>query len=197
MMKRWLDHLNAAMGGPVSSWLPGIVLVVAVTVALVGTVGAMTYRTASSSCAGPNPLASYRWANRPLVAIAPPGDERPGRHTTAMLRDVDALSDRDMVLLSAVGMRLTVPFGEPPRPRPMDNLMPDTRRILSFEDMTRRLRLCFGVAPDTFAVILVGLDGREKARWSGPPAPDEVFALIDAMPMRLRELRERADEGDE
>ena len=52
------------------------------------------------------------------------------------------------------------------------------------------LRQRFGVAPGDFAVVLVGLDGGEKARWSEPVDPAETFALIDAMPMRLREMRE-------
>ena len=36
-------------------------------------------------------------------------------------------------------------------------------------------------------VILIGKDGGEKGRWSQLVDPDEVFALIDAMPMRQRE----------
>ena len=54
------------------------------------------------------------------------------------------------------------------------------------------LRERFRVAPDAFAVILVGKDGTEKARWPEPVDAAEVFALIDAMPMRRREI-ERGD----
>ncbi|MEM6652307.1 MAG: DUF4174 domain-containing protein [Pseudomonadota bacterium] len=41
----------------------------------------------------------------------------------------------------------------------------------------------------TFAVI--GLDGGVKQRWHGAaPTPQAVFDLIDAMPMRVREMRD-------
>lgn len=55
------------------------------------------------------------------------------------------------------------------------------------------LRERFGVAAGDFVAILVGLDGTEKARWSEPVDPAELFALIDAMPMRQREMRERGE----
>ncbi len=49
------------------------------------------------------------------------------------------------------------------------------------------LRDRFGIANDTFAVILIGKDGGEKGRFLEPPM---LFALIDQMLMRRRELRE-------
>ena len=44
-----------------------------------------------------------------------------------------------------------------------------------------------------FSAALVGKDGGVKARWSELVEPDAVFDLVDAMPMRIREVRE-ADE---
>ncbi len=41
-----------------------------------------------------------------------------------------------------------------------------------------------------FSVVLVGKDGSVKLRRNEPVATDEVFALIDAMPMRKREMAE-------
>lgn len=38
-----------------------------------------------------------------------------------------------------------------------------------------------------FTVILIGKDGEEKLRDNRPIAADDLFALIDSMPMRLRE----------
>ena len=40
------------------------------------------------------------------------------------------------------------------------------------------------------AAALVGKDGGVKARWSEIVEPDAVFDLVDAMPMRIREVRE-------
>jgi len=44
-----------------------------------------------------------------------------------------------------------------------------------------------------FTVLLVGKDGGEKLRSQEPVPMAEVFALIDSMPMRKREMRQRAD----
>lgn len=51
----------------------------------------------------------------------------------------------------------------------------------------------FGVEPGTFAALLVGKDGTVKHRSAEPVAPGVIFALIDAMPMRRREMRGRRD----
>lgn len=48
----------------------------------------------------------------------------------------------------------------------------------------------FGVESGTFAALLVGKDGTVKNRSSEPVGPGGIFALVDAMPMRRRELRE-------
>ena len=51
------------------------------------------------------------------------------------------------------------------------------------------LRRRLGVAGHGFAVVLVGKDGSVKQVWRAPVAPSRIFALIDAMPMRRREMR--------
>lgn len=42
-----------------------------------------------------------------------------------------------------------------------------------------------------FSVVLIGKDGGEKLRQTSPLAPADLFALVDAMPMRQAEMRER------
>jgi hypothetical protein len=51
-----------------------------------------------------------------------------------------------------------------------------------------RLRNQFGIAPEDFAVILVGKDGTEKQRFSQPVDLSDIFRTIDAMPMRQQEM---------
>lgn len=53
------------------------------------------------------------------------------------------------------------------------------------------LRSRYGVAGEDAVLVLVGKDGTEKARYALPADPDDVFARIDAMPMRQREMRRR------
>ncbi len=43
----------------------------------------------------------------------------------------------------------------------------------------------------TFSVVLIGKDGGEKLRRTTPLSPEELFAIVDAMPMRRDEMRER------
>jgi hypothetical protein len=68
----------------------------------------------------------------------------------------------------------------------------DLLALRLFEDASAAgLRNTLGVEAGRFAVVLVGKDGGEKARWSGPVSPREVFDRVDAMPMRRREMREK------
>ena len=43
---------------------------------------------------------------------------------------------------------------------------------------------------ERFSAVLVGLDGTEKKRWTGPVDPRELFAIVDEMPMRQQETGE-------
>jgi hypothetical protein len=55
-----------------------------------------------------------------------------------------------------------------------------------------QLRRAYEVARRTFAVRLVGKDGTVKLARSGAVPITEVYDLIDTMPMRQREMRERS-----
>ena len=41
-------------------------------------------------------------------------------------------------------------------------------------------------------VVLIGKDGEEKQRWNRVVDPQELFDLIDAMPMRKKEIDQQA-----
>jgi Domain of unknown function (DUF4174) len=44
---------------------------------------------------------------------------------------------------------------------------------------------------EQFSAVLIGLDGTEKKRWTGPVDPREIYAIVDEMPMRQQETREQ------
>lgn len=48
----------------------------------------------------------------------------------------------------------------------------------------------YGIVGGSFMVVLVGRDGGEKFRSDEPVPAEALFARIDAMPMRRREMRE-------
>jgi hypothetical protein len=121
-------------------------------------------------------LDAYRWEARPLLVFAPSiDDDRYEEQRLALSRDFGGLSERDMAVLLMPGDQ---PLYTLVGPRPE-------------EDIAAALRAAYRIAPEDFAVILVGKDGGEKGRWTSPIEPDEIFSLIDSMPMRRQESRSR------
>ncbi|MGB3183819.1 MAG: DUF4174 domain-containing protein [Cyclobacteriaceae bacterium] len=59
----------------------------------------------------------------------------------------------------------------------------------------RELRVEYNITATDFAVILVGKDRTVKRSWLNELKPfQEIFDLIDTMPMRRREMRERGND---
>jgi hypothetical protein len=59
-------------------------------------------------------------------------------------------------------------------------------------DLAQNIRKQFTVSPGLFTVILVGKDGGVKLRRNAQVNLKDIFALIDAMPMRQEEMRQKA-----
>lgn len=121
-------------------------------------------------------LGDYLWERRPLVVFAPSGNDP---RLTETLRNIDdaqcAFAERDMVLAVVVADGSSTLGGAAMAP-----------------DQSERLRQQYGVAPDAFAVVLVGKDGGEKWRADNVPDLKVVFSVIDGMPMRSREMNSDA-----
>lgn len=105
-------------------------------------------------------LSAYRWEKRPVVIFG------------ASAEDPDVR--RQIEMLSAVRSGL----------RDRDIV------VLTDTDPKALGRLRTGLALEGFAVLLVGKDGGVKLREDHPVTPDRLFALIDRMPMRQREMTE-------
>jgi len=52
----------------------------------------------------------------------------------------------------------------------------------------------FKISPGVFTVVLVGKDGGEKYRTGKLLQPADLFAIIDAMPMRKQEMKQQNKE---
>ena len=59
-------------------------------------------------------------------------------------------------------------------------------------DVANDIRKQFKASPGLFTVILVGKDGGVKLRRNTQLKLKDIFALIDAMPMRREEMRQKA-----
>ncbi|MHA6246430.1 DUF4174 domain-containing protein [Pontibacter sp. CAU 1760] len=118
-------------------------------------------------------LKAYKWKRRPLLLFTPARDHPAYVRQQALLRSVnDGLQDRDMVLIELVG--------------PQEVYLDGVRQK---KQQSKALRNRFQISADDFAVVLVGKDGTRKLQRSSPVPIEDIFGLIDQMPMRRQEMR--------
>lgn len=118
-------------------------------------------------------MQSYKWKNRPLIVFAPAPDSRAlTRQRKAFTGRAAGFRERDIVVVSVIGNQLWTWLGRGPGMTP--------------EQLRRR----FGVGRREFRAILVGKDGGVKISSSEPLSAQRLYATIDAMPMRQREMRQ-------
>ncbi len=103
--------------------------------------------------------AAYAGRSRVLLVLATPGDARLAEQARILAADHAGTAERDLVLVTPAVAELA------------------------------RLRRRYDVAPDGFAVLLIGKDGGVKLRSARPLDRPTLFATIDAMPMRQAEMR--------
>jgi hypothetical protein len=128
-------------------------------------------------------LADHQWRHRVLVVFAPSRDDARRQAQAVRIEAAQAgFVERDLIVV-------TVTTDGPSRAQPTPTDAPAPMPAADAE----ALRARFDVPPDAFRVVLVGKDGTAKRRDEAPVAPADLFATIDAMPMRQREMRE--DDG--
>ncbi|MPZ88214.1 MAG: DUF4174 domain-containing protein [Nitriliruptorales bacterium] len=120
-------------------------------------------------------LMVYRWRRRLLLIFSPSATEPAYQRQMSLLGgEQSALAQRELLLVHLIAK-------EPSRLE-VQRLPPGTA-----ED----LRAQFAVEDTTFAVVLIGLDGTAKRRSAEPMPPADIFAAIDAIPMRQHTLWQR------
>ena len=125
------------------------------------------------------PLKHLQWEKRPLLLFAKSRSFAPLDRQVDLLRDYRPdLEERDMVVLSTTGNQETsAAIGYVPINR----------------GTARQLRKKYEPDSKGLTVILIGKDGGEKARWQAVVDPQEIFDLIDSMPMRQDEVRQQVE----
>lgn len=123
-------------------------------------------------------LRSHQWKHRVLLVFAP------ASYNAAYLRQrlqfdkaPQGFRDRELLYVPVVD-------GETLQVR-TQNLDAESQKALREE---------FSIPSDSFAVLLIGKDGGVKLRRAEPVTADELFRLIDSMPMRQQEMRRPATE---
>ena len=132
--------------------------------------------------ADPLKLRDFQWQNRLIVDC----DLRaPEREPEAELSAASILLEDESNVRKLVLIRVTSEDGS------IFRSGDETPRPILFDD-TERTRLVTQIdcAPPGRAIALFGLDGGVKHVWRDEvPSAQEVYALIDEMPMRLQEMR--------
>jgi hypothetical protein len=120
-------------------------------------------------------LNAYQWKNRLLLLFA--SSEEDQAYLT-LKKEIDRqaveVNYRDL-LISYVLERGESRIGQ-------ERLSPDQALFL-------RKRL--SVPPGRFTIVLIGKDGGEKIRQESSVDLKEIFAIIDAMPMRQQEMKKK------
>lgn len=120
-------------------------------------------------------LAKYEWQNRIVLLFAPGPSNLLFRDQVHEFKGYeDGFADRDLITF---------------------HLFSGTESFQGNRKINKNLRDQFyrfyNVEKGDFIVLLIGKDGTEKLRQSKPLATDSLFSVIDAMPMRQREMRNK------
>lgn len=121
-------------------------------------------------------MEDYAWSHRPLVVFASAGDTPELERQRDLLRAARAgLIERDMVVIEVIGRE---------RGRVDGKALTDAA--------VARLVERYDPPVDAFEVLLIGKDTGVKLRRDEPVTAETLFELIDAMPMRQREMRDNS-----
>jgi len=120
-------------------------------------------------------LAQFQWKNRLLFIFAKDVNHPLFKELQSQIAAQKAdVEDRDLIVFE-------VPAQGPARmnTNPLDRKEADS------------IRIHFAVPGDTFSLILIGKDGGIKLKRDDQVDLSEVFGLIDSMPMRQNEMRQK------
>lgn len=126
---------------------------------------------AASTSSRASPADAWAWKHRVVVVVAPDvSDVSLGKQRDALSGTEASISDRHMSVIEIVGGEASAVMGAR-----IDVSAPELKAFLRKKD-------------DSFEVFLLGKDTGVKLRSATPVTSDDLFSLIDSMPMRQREM---------
>jgi hypothetical protein len=120
-------------------------------------------------------LTQFQWKNRLLFLFAPDRNHPFYKHLDRqIIEQKSEVEDRDLVIFSILLQGLSH----------MNTTAIDREEADSIRDQ-------FMIPPQEFSLILIGKDGGIKFKRNDQIDLAEVFELIDSMPMRRNEMRQK------
>ncbi len=151
--------------------MPWLILALAAVLAH----GGVTRGPGSLLIDAPETLKRYRDHARVLLVFAPEAhDARLQQQSAELMAHRDGVTERQLVVIPVV---------------PRGALEKDQQLCASEAQALRRR---FQVKDEEFLVVLVGKDGGEKLRSPAVLGYERLSAVIDSMPMRQQEMRDKA-----
>lgn len=125
------------------------------------------------SAQGQKSLDEYTWKNRVLLILSSPNTSDVSKKQLELLGPLNSdFDDRKLMVLQVSDEYYRVLNGKSPN------------RYLKSQ-----LYNTYNSQGQDFQIVLIGLDGRLKLQQQWPVKRNELFALIDGMPMRQAELK--------
>ena len=135
--------------------------------------------------ATPNSLASMRDCYRPLLLFAPSMNLPEFVHQLDELRaHASEVKERDIMVVPIISNQQV-----------SSSLPADLPNAALSSSEASAARSRFKVSTHSLQVILIGKDGSQKYSSKTPVAFDKLSALVDSMPMRKQEIKQRSQAG--
>ncbi|CAN5510880.1 DUF4174 domain-containing protein [soil metagenome] len=125
------------------------------------------------------PVSTLKDNNRALLIFAREStDPSYARQQHLLENQASELADRDLIFIPVLYKRM---------PTDANQASP----VFASDTEQKHLRSRYNIQPQEFAVLLLGKDGGEKLRSRTPVTMEKLSHLIDSMPMRQQEIRQR------
>lgn len=119
-------------------------------------------------------LEQYQWENRLILLFGSISESAVEKQITELEKDTEGITDRDLLIF---------------------HIDRDEVRFIEKSDnpasSADKLRNHYNIGEQEFRYILIGKDGGVKLNKKEFVANKDLFSVIDAMPMRQREMRNR------
>lgn len=119
-----------------------------------------------------NILNPYSWKNRILLVFSSQEYIQFDQQLNLFSAHQSGMDERDLIVFEVLSDKVSQTQGKE-----------------YGQNAAEKLRKQYNVDKNDFTVILIGKDGTEKLRQQKVLSIDKLFATIDAMPMRRREMR--------